>query len=676
MKFVLTGGGTGGHVYPALAIADSLKAHYKDAEFLYIGVRGRAEEKIVPQSGYRIKFVISAGLTGGPRSKLSAALRIGVGCMQAVAILLRHRPDCVIGTGGYASVPAVLAAVILRRLGLGKAKIFIHEQNYTPGRWNRMISRFADRVWTSFADSGKFLPGAKVEFTGYPVRPQIVPGDKAQARRKLSVPTDAKVLMVFGGSQGARSINRALVSALPRLLDDPQLIVIHGTGAQKTPTYDAPADTAGRVAALGLDQDKQSRYTPFEYFSEIQQYYAAADLLICRGGAGTLNELLTCGKPAIIVPKSSLAGEHQAVNALALEKSGAAEVIFEHPVIAKGRIKAVVDSDALAETVSGLLADPARLERMSRAAYEMRVVVEQSIFHRSLSGTLAGEQVPAMAHSNAQPAWGNMESVRIASLPPSGVLAHARKVLAGHDRTQIDHHPDIRLLRYLADIYLVAGRWQVRNVGIKLAGLTRHSRRRQLLMELAGDRTPAAGWKRLLSRDYSQVGFVRRNSLAALAAIGHWDEALEDLLARCLREDPYYEVRVEAARTIVRLKNGSQGSRILTQSLLENLHHKSLEVQWSCLEALGVTGDAADFAEPVRRFALHANWRIRRSLLTAVENLLERGILTPGDPLVNEMERLIPTCTDFNPSFPLKRSLNRIRQLNQPVSGENREGEG
>ncbi|MBW7996420.1 MAG: UDP-N-acetylglucosamine--N-acetylmuramyl-(pentapeptide) pyrophosphoryl-undecaprenol N-acetylglucosamine transferase [Candidatus Glassbacteria bacterium] len=669
MKFVLTGGGTGGHVYPALAIADSLKTRYNDAKFLYIGVRGRAEEKIVPELGYPIRFVASAGVTGGWRGKATAAAKIALGLVQALAILIRFRPDAVIGTGGYASVPAVLAAAVLRRTGLLKTKIFIHEQNYAPGRWNRMISRRADRVWTSFVDSEKFLPGATVEFTGYPVRAEIVPGDKTEARRKLDLPLEARVLIVFGGSQGARSINHALVAALPDLLSDRNLVILHGTGAQKTREYDAPADTARRIAELGLGPDELERYRPFEYFSEIQTCYSAADLCICRGGAGTLNELLTCGMPAIVIPKSSLAGEHQAVNALALAKAGAAEVLFERPVIENGRTRAHVDSGVLAELVTGMLADSARLEKISRAAYEMRVIVDSSVFPRSIASVIDGEGAPVMADTRAQPAWGNLEAVRLASLSPSGVLAHARRTLAGRDSTQLEHHPNISLLRYLADIYLVASRWQVRNIGIKLVGITCYCERRGLLMTLAGDRNPAPLLKRLFCRDYSQVGFIRRNAITVLAGIGVWDAEFEQLLARCLQEDPYYEVRVEAAKAIIRLKQHIKGSNLLTGSLLRNLNHSSLEVVWCCIEALGVTGGADDLSGHAQRFSLHPNWRIRQSLLTATEHLLQRGIITAGDPLIERIEQLIPTCTDFTPSFPLKRSLNRIKQLKQLEGG-------
>ncbi len=676
MKFVLTGGGTGGHVYPALAIAESLKTRYDTAEFLYIGVRGRAEEKIVPELGYPINFVASAGMTGALTGRLGAGVRIGIGCLQALWILIRFRPDAIIGTGGYASVPAVLAASVLGKLGLSKAKIFIHEQNYAPGRWNRLISRHADRVWTSFADSAKFLPGADVEFTGYPVRPQISRIDKVAARRELGLEKNARVLMAFGGSQGARTINRALVAALPTLLKDKNLVVLHGTGAGRSREYDAAAETANAVAALGLEAHLLERYRPCEYFTDIQTYYAAADLLVCRGGAGTLNELLTCAVPAIVIPKSSLAGEHQAVNALALAKAGAAEVIFESPVAGPGGVTAVVDPALLERTISGLLADSSRLGQISHAACRMRVVVEQSVFAGSVAAVLAGERQAAAPGGHGQPSWGNTETVRLAGLSPSGVLAHAGKALAAMDAASVERHPNIRLLRYLADIYLVSPRWQVRNVGVKLAGLAFHDRRRNLLLALAGERRATSIWKKTFSKNTGQAGFIRRNAIAALTRIGQWDSRLEALLRECLREDPYYEVRVAAARCIIKLEQHSRDNALLTQCLLSNLSHRSPEVRWSCIEALGVTGDAQCLAKVSEKLALHPNWRIRQALLLAVEHLLVRGVVTAGHPLVQSVEQMIPTCTDFNPSFPLKRSLNRLRQLNRPAGDKTKRGGG
>jgi UDP-N-acetylglucosamine--N-acetylmuramyl-(pentapeptide) pyrophosphoryl-undecaprenol N-acetylglucosamine transferase len=212
-----------------------------------------------------------------------------------------------------ASNRAVLAAIFLRRLHLSKCRIFIHEQNFAPGRWNRLVGRWVDRVWVSLEGSENFFPGCRVELTGYPIRRQIAPLDKAAARARLGLPAGARVVFVFGGSQGARTINRALVEALPALLADPAVEVFHGTGVSNSKLYAAVEDTAARVAALGLSEETLRRYHPKDFFHEIQYCYAAADLVVCRAGAGTLNEICRCRRPALVIPKSNLAGEHQVV---------------------------------------------------------------------------------------------------------------------------------------------------------------------------------------------------------------------------------------------------------------------------------------------------------------------------------------------------------------------------
>ena len=665
MKFILTGGGTGGHVYPAIAIAESIRSHFADSSFLYIGVRGRAEEKIVPQLGFRIRFVIGSGVAGSSPGipLLLSALKLGAGLVQALFIVMSFRPDAVIGTGGYASVPAVLATVILKKLGLSRARIFIHEQNFAPGRWNRIVSRLADRVWTSFEDSRTLLPGARVEFTGYPVRQQIVAEDRSRARAELGIPSNARVLLVFGGSQGARTINRALAEALPRLLSDERIHVFHGTGAMKTSTYDAVADTERRVAALGLSQNQLGRYHPRGYITDIQKYYAAADLLVCRAGAGTLNEICRLGKPAIVIPKSNLVGEHQAINAQALAGEGACEVLFERPEMAAGNLQARVDGGLLAERLQRLLDDEHRLQAMSEAALRMNVPVDPSVFARSVESAVNGSTPQETISRPAAIIWGNLETVRLAGLSPAAILAEAARMFDGKNREAIDAHPYTALLRYFADIFLVHPRWQIRNVGVKLAGVMRYGERRSLLVELAGDRTPARLWKRFLSRDYRQVGFIRRNALVSLAQLGQWDEALRELLLSALSEDPYYEVRVEAARAIIALRQKIGACERLTGALLEDLNHRSLEVRWSCLEALGAVVPSIDRLPEVERYIYHHSWKIRQALITAVELLFERGLAGPDDPLVNRVEQLIPTCTDFTPSFPLKHSLARMSQL-------------
>ncbi len=666
MKFILTGGGTGGHVYPAVAIADALKIKYPQARFLYVGIRGRAEEKIVPGLGYEIRYVLAAGLAGGKFGLrvLFSLLRLFIGTLQAAFIHLGFRPDVVIGTGGYASVPAVLAAVLLRRLGLSRSRIFIHEQNYAPGSWNRLIARWVDRVWVSFEGSQSFLPEGRVELTGYPIRRQIVPMEKGQARAELAIPSDARVLLVFGGSQGSRSINRALVEALPSLLADPKVVILHGSGTWESASYNAASDTARRVAALGLEKRTLERYHRQDFFHEIQTCYAAADLVVCRGGGGTLSELCRCGRAALIIPKSNLAGEHQVVNALGLARSGAAEIIFERPVMVDGELEALVGGQELASTASRLLSDPERLRRMETSALDMSSQDVMEKFVKSVESELAGERLARQSSvSSAEVTEGDFDPTRLAYLSSDQVIAYARKLSSDKDINELEGTQILETLRYFADGFLVSGNWRVRNNGVKLVGILKHKQRRDLLLNLASDRTPAPVFRRLIGRDFRQVGFIRRNALVSLGSLGVWDERLGDLLVRVLEEDPYYETRSAVAGVIFKLRDKIGSCEQLARALKSNLEHRSLEVRWRSLEALGAVSPDPELLSDLDRFLFHPNWRIRQALALAVGHLVERGLVSPGDPLIKRIENIIPTCTDFVPTFPLKRSLNRMHRL-------------
>ena len=666
MKFILTGGGTGGHVYPAVAIADALKIKYPQARFLYVGIRGRAEEKIVPGLGYEIRYVQAAGLAGGklgPRS-LTSLLKLFIGTIQAVVIHLGFRPDAVIGTGGYASVPAVLAAVLLSMLEFSRSRIFIHEQNYAPGRWNRLIAHWVDRVWISFEGTRSFLQGDRVELTGCPIRRQIVRIDRSKSRAGLSVPSDAKVLLVFGGSQGSRRINRALVEALPRLLAVPNVVIFHGSGTLESDLYHAAVDTEERVAALGLDKQSLERYHRQDFFQDIQTYYAAADLVVCRGGAGTLSELCRCGRAALIIPKSNLTGEHQVVNALGLARSGAAEIIFERPVMIQGDLQAVVDSEVLASTAARLFSDPERLRQLETSALKLSQQEVMEKFMQSIESELAGERLARQGPvAVPEVSERGFESTRLANLSSDQVVAYARKIPGDKNIGELEGNPIIETLRYFADGYLVSSNWRVRNDGVKLVGILKHSRRRDLLLDLASDRSPAPFFKKLIGGDFRQVGFIRRNALIALGSIGIWDDRLRDLLVSVLRKDPYYETHSSAAGVILELRDKIGSCEKLTRALENNLEHRSLEVRWSCLEALGAVTPEPKLLDDLERFLFHQNWRIRQALALAVGHLMERGMVRPGDPLLKQIENILPTSTDFVPTFPLKRSLNRMHRL-------------
>ena len=663
MKIILTGGGTGGHVYPAIAIAEELKERHPEASFLYIGVKGRAEEKIVPALGYEIKYVSARGIAGtrNPLSLAAGMMKIFIGLIQALVYTAKFSPDIVVGTGGFASVPAVTAALILKKLGLSRARIFIHEQNFAPGKWNRIIARWVDRVWVSFEGSETFFKGSKYEMAGYPVRRQIRPGDRQAARKELELPTDSRVVLVFGGSQGARSINRALVDVLPDLLEKEDIYVIHGCGSLKSDEYDSLEDTKARLSRLNLSEQKMERYLLKDYFLDIEKYYAAADLIICRGGAGTISEVCRCSRASIIIPKSGLSGEHQIVNAFSLARRGAAEIIFESPVSENGRINRVVSAAELTVKTLDLIASPDRIAEMETHASAINTGDAATICVDSINAVLGSRQVYKSFGTPATP--GDHESLHLAFMSGERVVNFARRVV----RTSSEQNRDDELLhsivRYFASSYIYSVGWPLRNAGVKIAGILRCLELRDRLLQLAGDRKPAKLSKRILGGDFSEVGFIRRNALNSLSSIGIWDEKLEKLLVMVLSDDPYYETRVAAARLIFNLRNFIGENEKLTKLLQANLKHRSPEVCWNCLEAMGAISPSPTLfldGDRIEHYLYHENWKIRQALLKATGQLLDRGMIKYDDRIFEKLEQLIPTCTDFTPTFPLKRSLNQV----------------
>ena len=272
-NFLFTGGGTGGHVTPALAIAEGIRNKYPDANFLYVGVKGKAEETMVPKAWSEemsngkasIRFVRSRGYPGVNIKAIGFVNDLCIGIFTSLFILLRFRPEAIIATGGYVSAPVLFAAYILKKIGLIRSILFIHEQNAVLGLMNRVAVRFADKVGAAFP--GTNIPKEKKVFVGYPVRGSVVvqrDSDKSELRKKarqnLNIAQDAKVIFAFGGSQGARTINRGIVDALPLLLKDPKVIVIHGTGKQlKGNAYNGFDDVQNRLG--GVQEQLPSDYS-------------------------------------------------------------------------------------------------------------------------------------------------------------------------------------------------------------------------------------------------------------------------------------------------------------------------------------------------------------------------------------------------------------------------------
>ena len=349
---------------PNLAIIRELRDREPDAQFLYLGTRRGPERRLVEARD--ISFLaVPARPSAHPRKPLRFlrfAFTVLAGTLRAIAVILRFRPHVVVATGGYASVPPVLAAALLRR------PIFLHEQNVKPGKANLFLSRFATRVGVSFEETLSQFPRGKAAVSGYPVRRRIAAGDPNLARERLRIPADQRVAFVLGGSMGSRSINRAMVDGLGRLLENPKVTVIHSTGLTEGSGYDAWKDTVDRLKGADISEQLRDRYILRRYFDQIEDAYAASDLVVARAGAGVVMELATLGKPALLIPKSDGADNHQLVNALSLRERGIADVILEEMYEEQTGTITRVHGDQLARKIDELLADADRLGEMSQSA--------------------------------------------------------------------------------------------------------------------------------------------------------------------------------------------------------------------------------------------------------------------------------------------------------------------
>ena len=343
MKIIISGGGTGGHIYPAIAVAQEIKDRLPQVQILYVGTREGMENKIVPQAGFDFHTIDITGINRSSLIKASKSLaKMPRSFFQGWEVVRNYRPDIVIGTGGYVSFPVVLAATFL------DCKTYIHEQNALPGLANRNLARRVDCVMLTFPEARKHLNARVIKLTGLPVRKDILTVDAVRARQKLGLKEDKFTLLVFGGSRGAMSINQAMVAAMPRLQhEDIQIIWLTGENGYE----EIKSSLADKVDM----QDIKCNLQIHPYMFNMNEALAVSNLAVCRAGASTLCELAIMGLPAILVPYPYAAENHQEMNARALlQKNAAAMVIDEF-----------LDGDTVYQRVKELMSNPHRLEQMS-----------------------------------------------------------------------------------------------------------------------------------------------------------------------------------------------------------------------------------------------------------------------------------------------------------------------
>ena len=339
-QVVIAGGGTGGHLYPGIALARALIRNDMDIEISFVGTQKGLEAKVLPQEGFNLKTILSAGLLGKKKiARWVSWCKLPISTAQSMSFLLRKRPGLVVGVGGYASGPLVLSAWVLR------IPILIHEQNCIPGMTNKWLGKIADKIAVSFKDSSAMFPKEKVEVTGNMIREEF-----CKPKEEFPQNNGPFRVLVLGGSQGAHSINMAMVEALQFLSQ--QKLDLHIT------------HQTGETDLEMVNMQYKKNHFPADvrpFIDDIEDQYRKASLVICRAGATTLAEVTACGKMSILVPFPHATHNHQVKNARILEAANAGEIVLDEELSGLRIAKSIIQA----------MGEPQRLKIMEENSYKL-----------------------------------------------------------------------------------------------------------------------------------------------------------------------------------------------------------------------------------------------------------------------------------------------------------------
>ena len=340
-KIVIAGGGTGGHLFPGVALAKALKGIDITMEITFVGTKQGIESKVLPGEGFKLKTIISSGLLGKRGlNRWVSWLKLPVGTAQSMCFLIRNRPNLVVGVGGYVSAPLVFSAWLLR------IPILIHEQNVFPGMANKWLGKIADKVAVSYKESTQFFLKRKVEVTGNMIHEKL-----CQPREEFPPPLKQPFgVLILGGSQGAHSINMAMVEALDLLSDRKErLHITHQTG-------DADYENIKKqYAAKGFSANVMS------FITDMPVRYRLASLVICRSGATTLAEITAAGRVSFLIPFPYAANNHQEHNARIIETASAGEVVLDKEI----------SGERIAKSIKKAMDEPENLQKMENNSYRL-----------------------------------------------------------------------------------------------------------------------------------------------------------------------------------------------------------------------------------------------------------------------------------------------------------------
>ncbi|MDA3885559.1 MAG: UDP-N-acetylglucosamine--N-acetylmuramyl-(pentapeptide) pyrophosphoryl-undecaprenol N-acetylglucosamine transferase [Candidatus Delongbacteria bacterium] len=648
MKYILTGGGTGGHVYPALAIANYIKTKDKDAKFLYIGTHGRIEAKIVPAKGYKIKFIPATGLPGSKFSLkfLLFVISLFFGIFKSCIHIVLFRPNIIIGTGGFVSASPIFAGRLLRKLKLSKAKLFLHEANAEPGKMIRKAGPMCDGVGLSYKSCLEYFKN-NGKYVGYPVRDEFKHGTREESRKNLGIDKDLFVVFVVGGSQGARTINRSIVDSLRYLKDLSKLKIIHVTG-KGTVAYNGVLDTIRRFGYNSIDQEDFKFYSRMDYAENIKDYYLASDLIITRGG-GTINEIAVCGRVSLIIPKANLSGDHQVINAEDIKDAGAAEVIYEDIIIDNEEFAVMVSGKKLSEKIIELYNDKDRIAELEKNAKnyikdsgteKIYQFIEEILNNTNKKEYVAEEIIEKNPYANFR-------------------APQLINILSKMSKEEVISNKYLDYLRYRTSHYFNYDAWQVRNYAVKLSGLTYAEEKIPFLSKLFNDTRKVSFLQRFFGGEYQQVNFIRRNIMTAYRKIGRFSETVEKDILSSLN-DKYFETVSEGLLNVIYFSKELRSNEKVVAEVKMLLKHKNFLIVINAVAAYTKFINDIDKFEDFSDLFFNTNNKVRQAVIESLLILNQKGIVEDKKIIDGFLGRILQTTTEFSPVFKFKKLIKQF----------------
>ena len=644
-RAVLTGGGSSGHIYPAIAIGKWLQPEIND--FIFIGAKGRIEEKVVPKENLQLKLIraypYSTSLTQFPKFLIFLML----GILKCSFILCKFQPKFIIGTGGFVSAPVVFAGYGLKKLGLLNSKIILQEQNVSPGKLNLLAGKIADKVLVTFPQSLYYF-GSKGYLIGYPVRKNVKSVNVEERSLNDSI-KGRKLIFASGGSQGSKSINRAVVDSLSYLLpykDKIYIILSCGLGYSD---YNGLNDVKERLESKFKREEIEEIkkfFTYKDYYYNVGEILSKSSLVIGRSGAGTIFELSEMGVPSILIPKMGLSGEHQVMNAIAMKKAGGAKLVFEQPI----RDEMGIEGKELADAIIELTSNEELLKKMGESAKKViphfdteKLVREIILEGKDLRGIEEGTKIELVPLLSPEKILSKLSQLR----------EEKKEFQVDEDQKQYYESLTMNLLR--------SNDWKKRNQGIKLLAFFKIAGAKEKLIASIGNREKVNRFKRFLGGDFEEVGFIRRNSLYSLKSYDISEKELLDLFL-ISSDDPYYEVRSGCLNLIkekcATIKKEKEHFLFMTKKLASD---KELEVKEDALSLLGELGGEEE-VEFLLSFSDNYFWQLRNSALKSILRMNERGIIKDKEKVSKKIDEFILTSTSYKPIFEIKENFGKLKR--------------